>query len=161
MIELIEFYKKNVFHFLLFMMIGFVIATLDISFRNVVKKVYLNVLKNIEIRHGSSVIEGFAKSSVDKLEDNDKQSKKQSGGGSGSKGKTSKSGSDSTSEEGGECPKDCSEVASLQKRLTTLITDATKLKDQVIENNKIIQRQEHTIKILQKSVSDIVDSSKK
>jgi hypothetical protein len=143
MIELIEFYKKNVFHFLLFMMIGFVIATLDISFRNVVKKVYLNVLKNIETRHGSSVIEGFAKSSVDKLEDNNKQ------------------GSDSTNEEGGECPKDCSEVASLQKRLTTLITDATKLKDQVIENNKIIQRQEHTIKILQKSVSDIVDSSKK
>jgi len=158
MIELIEFYNNNVFHFLLFMLIGFVIATLDISFRNVVKKVYLNVLKNIELRHGSSAIEGFAKSSVDKLEDNSKQSKKQSGGKSASKGKPSKS---NPGEEEGECPKDCSEVASLQKRLTSLITDATKLKDQVIENNKIIQRQEHTIKILQKSVSDIVDSSKK
>ena len=71
--ELIEFYSKNALHLLLFMSIGFIVAMMDVSFRKIVKKVYLNVRKNIQIRHGGDIQEGLDMSRIDKLEEKTKE----------------------------------------------------------------------------------------
>jgi hypothetical protein len=164
MMELIEFYSKNALHLLLFMSIGFIVAMMDVSFRKIVKKVYLNVRKNIQIRHGGDIQEGLDMSRIDKLEEktkeepNNKNSKK-GGKNSNSKKKSSDEG-DSGGEEG-ECPKDCAAVVELQKRLTKLITDATKLTEDVKNNNITIQKHERIIAELRNNVNDLVEASNK
>lgn len=64
MLEYIEFYTKNLSNFTVLLLIGAVIAILDITFRNVVKGVYLNVRDNIQKRHGigNAGIEGMENS---------------------------------------------------------------------------------------------------
>lgn len=169
MTELIQFYSKNALHLLLFMSIGFIIAMMDVSFRKIVKKVYLNVRKNIQIRHGG-LKEGLDMSSIDKLEEKTKEEpidKDKKGGKKGGAKKKSDGGGDSggeegeEGEEGGECPKDCEAVVKLQERLTKLIADATKLKEDVKNNNIIIEKQEKIIVELQKNVNDLVAASSK
>ena len=167
MIELIQFYSKNALHLLLFVSIGFIIAMMDVSFRKIVKKVYLNVRKNIQIRHGG-LKEGLDMSSIDKLEEKTKEEpidkKDKKGGKKGGAKKTGDGGGDAggeEGEEGGECPKDCEAVVKLQERLTKLIADATKLKEDVKNNNIIIEKQEKIIVELQKNVNDLVAASNK
>lgn len=169
MTELIQFYSKNALHLLLFMSIGFIIAMMDVSFRKIVKKVYLNVRKNIQIRHGG-LKEGLDMSSIDKLEEKTKEEpidKDKKGGKKGGAKKKSDGGEDAggeegeEGEEGGECPKDCEAVVKLQERLTKLIADATKLKEDVKNNNIIIEKQEKIIVELQKNVNDLVAASSK
>ena len=169
MTELIQFYSKNALHLLLFMSIGFIIAMMDVSFRKIVKKVYLNVRKNIQIRHGG-LKEGLDMSSIDKLEEKTKEEpidKDKKGGKKGGAKKKSDGGGDAGGEEGeegedgGECPKDCEAVVKLQERLTKLIADATKLKEDVKNNNIIIEKQEKIIVELQKNVNDLVAASSK
>lgn len=169
MTELIQFYSKNALHLLLFMSIGFIIAMMDVSFRKIVKKVYLNVRKNIQMRHGG-LKEGLDMSSIDKLEEKTKEEpidKDKKGGKKGGAKKKSDGGGDAggeegeEGEEGGECPKDCEAVVKLQERLTKLIADATKLKEDVKNNNIIIEKQEKIIVELQKNVNDLVAASNK
>jgi hypothetical protein len=163
MFELIEFYNKNALHLLLFMLIGFIIAMLDVSFRNLVKRVYLNVRRNIEIRHGTK--EGLDMGSIDKFEEKTKEdaaankkkqgSKKKTGGGGGD------GGGDGDDEEGeGECPKDCDAVLKLQERLTKLITDAMKLKEDVKANNLLIEKHEKTIEALERNLEKLAQKKK-
>ena len=172
MFNFLEFYSKNMIHLLLFVLIGFLIAVLDISFRKIIKKVYLNVRRNIMIRHGIGK-EGLDMASIDKLEEKTKEEPvdKVKKGGSKGKGKGKGKGGDAGGEgedegegegEGeGECPKDCEAVAKLQERLTKLIADATKLKEDVKNNNIIIEKQQKIVVELQANVKDLIDSSNK
>ena len=47
MFEYIQFYTKNLSNFTILLLIGVVIALLDITIRNVVRDVYLNVRENM------------------------------------------------------------------------------------------------------------------
>jgi hypothetical protein len=176
MFNFLEFYSKNMINLLLFVFIGFLIAVIDISFRKIIKRVYLNVRRNIMIRHGIGK-EGLDMASIDKLEDKTKEEPvdKVKKGGSKGKGKGKGKGKDSggggdggDGEEGGddeegegECPKDCEAVTKLQERLTKLIADATKLKEDVKNNNIIIEKQQKIVVELQANVKDLIDSSNK
>lgn len=164
MFNFLEFYSKNMINLLLFVFIGFLIAVIDISFRKIIKRVYLNVRRNIMIRHGIGK-EGLDMASIDKLEDKTKEEPvdKVKKGGSKGKGKGGDDGEDDgEDEEGeGECPKDCEAVTKLQERLTKLIADATKLKEDVKNNNIIIEKQQKIVVELQANVKDLIDSSNK
>jgi hypothetical protein len=171
MFNFLEFYSKNMINLLLFVFIGFLIAVIDISFRKIIKRVYLNVRRNIMIRHGIGK-EGLDMASIDKLEDKTKEEpvdKVKKGGSKGKgngKGKGGDGGGDGEDdgddEEGeGECPKDCEAVTKLQERLTKLIADATKLKEDVKNNNIIIEKQQKIVVELQANVKDLIDSSNK
>jgi hypothetical protein len=170
MFNFLEFYSKNMIHLLLFVLIGFLIAVLDISFRKIIKKVYLNVRRNIMIRHGIGK-EGLDMASIDKLEEKTKEEPVDKVKKGGSKGKGKGKGGDAGGEgedegegegEGeGECPKDCEAVAKLQERLTKLIADATKLKEDVKNNNIIIEKQQKIVVELQANVKDLIDASNK
>ena len=173
MFDFLEFYSKNIIHLLLFVLIGFLIAVLDISLRKIIKKVYLNVRRNIMIRHGIGK-EGLDMASIDKLEDKTKEEPvdKVKKGGSKGKGKGKNSGSEKGGGgEGGEdgedgegeggCPKDCEAVVKLQERLTKLIADATKLKEDVKNNNIIIEKQQKIVVELQANIKDLIDASNK
>ena len=168
MFNFLEFYSKNMINLLLFVLIGFLIAVIDISFRKIIKKVYLNVRRNIMIRHGIGK-EGLDMASIDKLEDKTKEEpvdkvkkggkgkgKEKSGGGGGGGGEDEEGG-----EGEGECPKDCEAVVKLQERLTKLIADATKLKEDVKNNNIIIEKQQKIVVELQANVKDLIDASNK
>ena len=107
MFEYIEFYTKNLSNLTILLVIGAVIAILDITFRNVVKGVYLNVRENMRMRHGKDEGREGMKNKKDKDD---------SGGGGG--------GGDGGSEDDikdESCPKDCNAVEALQKKLTVLI----------------------------------------
>ena len=162
MFDFLDFYSKNIIHLLLFVLIGFLIAVLDISLRKIITKVYLNVRRNIMIRHGIGK-EGLDMASIDKLEDKTKEEPVDKVKKGGSKGK----GGDAGNEDGedgegeGECPKDCEAVVKLQERLTKLIADATKLKEDVKNNNIIIEKQQKIVVELQANVKDLIDSSNK
>ena len=65
MLEYIQFYTKNLSNFAILLVIGVVIAILDITLRNVIRGVYLNVRENMKLRHGRSDIEGM-KNKADK-----------------------------------------------------------------------------------------------
>lgn len=123
MLEYIEFYTKNLSNFTILLVIGAVIAILDITFRNVVKGVYLNVRDNIQKQHG------IGNASIEGMENSD-------GGDSGES-----------------CPKECNAVESLRKRLTGLIENAAKLQKDIQDNNETIKKQQKTIENLEKSVS--------
>jgi hypothetical protein len=171
MFNFLEFYSKNMINLLLFVFIGFLIAVIDISFRKIIKRVYLNVRRNIMIRHGIGK-EGLDMASIDKLEDKTKEEPVDKVKKGGSKGKGNGKGGDGDGgdageddgedEEGeGECPKDCEAVTKLQERLTKLIADATKLKEDVKNNNIIIEKQQKIVVELQANVKDLIDASNK
>ena len=134
MLEYIEFYTKNLSNFTVLLLIGAVIAILDITFRNVVKGVYLNVRDNIQKRHGigNAGIEGMENSG-----DGDG-----GGGGGGSGG-------------GSGCPKECNAVEALRTKLSGLIENAAKLQKDIQTNNETIKKQQITIEKLEKSVSNM------
>ena len=173
MFNFLEFYSKNMINLLLFVLIGFLIAVIDISFRKIIKKVYLNVRRNIMIRHGIGK-EGLDMASIDKLEDKTKEEPvdkvkkggkgkgKEKSGGGGEGGGGDAGNEDGEGGEGeGECPKDCEAVVKLQERLTKLIADATKLKEDVKNNNIIIEKQQKIVVELQANIKDLIDASKK
>ena len=108
MFEYIEFYTKNISNLTILLVIGAIIAILDITLRNVVKGVYLNVRENIRLRHGS----------LDEIEGMENKKKKQSGAGAGDEN----------------CPKDCNEVLALKKRLTDLVQNAANLQNDIKNN---------------------------
>lgn len=140
MLEYIQFYTKNLSNFTILLVIGLVIAILDIVIRNVVKGVYLNVRENMR---GSRGREG--------MENKDKTKDTKSGGsGGGGDG-----GDDDES-----CPKDCNAVEALRKKLTGLIENATKLQKDIQENNDTIKKQQKIIENMQKSVQKLVEKSK-
>ena len=159
MLEFIQFYSKNILHLFVFLIIGFVIAILDISIRKIVKKVYLNVRTNMN--NGGIIREGLVDSaSIDKFEEKTKEQSgsKDKGNGKGN-GKVGETGG-GEEEGGGGCPEDCSAVMILRKRLTDLIIDATKLKDDVMVNNIIIKKQQEIIDELKINVQDLIKASK-
>lgn len=135
MFEYIEFYTKNISNLTILLVIGAIIAILDITLRNVVKGVYLNVRENIRLRHGT----------LDEIEGMENKKKKQSGAGVGDEN----------------CPKDCNEVLALKKRLTDLVQNAANLQNDIKNNNAIIQRQHTIIAIMKQSVDKIVEKSNK
>lgn len=124
MFEYVEFYTKNFSNFTILLLIGAVIAILDITFRNVVKGVYLNVKDNIQKRHGISIGGGDAK--LEGMQNNN----------SGDSG----------------CPQSCSSVEALQSKLSGLIQNAAKLQKDIQNNNETIKKQQKTIENMQKSV---------
>jgi len=140
------------------MIIGFVIAILDISIRKIVKDVYLNVKTNMKYKDGNAgfIREGLVdSSSIDKFEEKTKED-------SSSKDKKNKSDSENDKEEGENsgCPEDCNAVTTLRKRLTDLIIDATKLKEDVKANNVIIKKQQEIIEELKINVQDLIKASR-
>jgi hypothetical protein len=142
MIEFIQFYTKNIFHLAVFMMIGFVIAILDITIRKTVKGVYLNVRENMKNRGGKANLrEGLDASKPTSTDSKDATADNGNAGGS----------------EG--CPKDCNAVEELRKRLTDLISDATKLQSDVKRNNEIIKKQQESIEQLKINVQALVAAS--
>ena len=152
MFEYIEFYTKNISNLTILLVIGAIIAILDITLRNVVKGVYLNVRENIRLRHGTlDEIEGM-ENKKKKKKNTKTNTKKQSGGGD----------ADASAGVGDEnCPKDCNEVLALKKRLTDLVQNAANLQNDIKNNNAIIQRQHTIIAIMKQSVDKIVQKSNK
>ena len=142
MFEYIEFYTKNLSNLTILLVIGAVIAILDITFRNVVKGVYLNVRENMRMRHGKD--EG--------REGMENKKDKDVGGGGGGGGE------DDIKDES--CPKDCNAVEALQKKLTVLIDNATKLQKDIQDNNKRIEAQHYAIANMDKSISTLIEKSK-
>ena len=148
MFEYIEFYTKNLSNFTVLLLLGLIIAILDITIRKVVKGVYLNVRENMRLKHGG----GGGKEGL--------TTKKKSGGASGGDG-------DGDGDGGGggagddSCPKDCSAVDALRKRLTVLIENATKLQKDIKENNELIIDQQKTIENMKKAVQKLVQAGNK
>jgi len=117
-------------------LIGVIIAILDITLRNVIKDVYLNVRENM--RGGN----GKRREGMENKGDKEKDSKK---------------GDNDDSED---CPKDCSAVEALRTKLTGLIENAAKLQKQIKENDETIKKQHKTIENMQKSVQKLIEKSK-
>ena len=142
MFEYIQFYTKNLSNFTILLLIGVVIAILDITLRNVIRDVYLNVRENMRNGRGREGMEnkgGGAKDTKDAKDTND-------AGGGGA--------------ESGDCPKDCSAVEALRKKLTGLIENAAKLQNDIKQNSEAIEKQHKTIENMQKSVQKLVEKSK-
>lgn len=137
MLEYIQFYTKNLSNFAILLVIGVVIAILDITLRNVVRGVYLNVRENMKLRHGREGMEN---------KDDDEEEEKGGGGGN---------------EKEPTCPKDCSAVEALRTKLTGLIENASKLQSDIQANNQTIKYQQKIIENMQKSVQKLVEKSKK
>jgi hypothetical protein len=138
MFEYIQFYTKNLSNFTILLLIGVIIAILDITIRNVVRDVYLNVRENM--RNGRQ--EGMTNKGGDAKDAKDAQD---DGG----------SGADSEN-----CPKDCTAVEALRTKLTGLIENAAKLQKQIKENDETIKKQHKTIENMQKSVQKLMEKSK-
>ena len=139
MFEYIQFYTKNLSNFTILLLIGVIIAILDITLRNVIKDVYLNVRENMRGSIGDNVLEGM-----------------ENKGDKGDKG----DGKDSKKSDSEDCPKDCTAVEALRTKLTGLIENATKLQTQIKENNETIKKQHKTIENMQKSVQKLIEKSK-
>lgn len=139
MFEYIQFYTKNISNFTILLLIGVIIAILDITLRNVIKDVYLNVRENMRGSIGDNVLEGM-----------------ENKGDKGDKG----DGKDSKKSDSEDCPKDCTAVEALRTKLTGLIENATKLQTQIKENNETIKKQHKTIENMQKSVQKLIEKSK-
>ena len=154
MFEYIEFYTKNLSNFTVLLLLGLIIAIMDITIRKVVKDVYLNVRDNMRLKHGGAGKEGL-------------KTKKDAkgGGGDGGGDDDGGDGGDGGGGEGGGgddlCPKDCSAVEALRKRLTVLIENATKLQKDVKDNNDIIMTQQKTIDNMQRAVQKLVEAGNK
>jgi hypothetical protein len=135
MFEYIEFYTKNLSNFAILLLIGVVIAILDITIRNVVRDVYLNVRENM--RNGQR--EGMENKGGDKKDAKDAKDAK---------------------DDGEECPKDCNAVEALRTKLTGLIENAAKLQKDIEANNNAIKYQHKVIENMQKSVQKLIEKSK-
>ena len=148
MFEYIQFYTKNLSNFTVLLLLGLIIAILDITIRKIVKGVYLNVRENMRLKHGGK--EGLT-------------TKKDSAGGGGDSAGDGDGGGDSAGGGAGDdsCPKDCSAVDALRKRLTVLIENATKLQKDIKENNELIITQQKTIENMKKAVQKLVEASNK
>lgn len=138
MFEYIQFYTKNLSNFTILLLIGVVIAILDITLRNVVRGVYLNVRENMR---------GGGREGMATKDGKDTKGSKEDDAADGADG-------------GGDCPKDCTAVEALRTKLTGLIENAAKLQTQIKENNETIQKQHKTIENMQKSVQKLVEKSK-
>jgi uncharacterized coiled-coil protein SlyX len=144
MFEYIQFYTKNLSNFTVLLLLGLIIAILDITIRKIVKGVYLNVRENMRLKHGGK--EGMT-------------TKKKSGGASGGDDDDGGDGGDGGGDDS--CPKDCNAVEALRKRLSTLIENATKLQKDVKENNETIVTQQKTIDNMKKAVQKLVEAGNK
>jgi hypothetical protein len=145
MLEYIQFYTKNLSNFTVLLLIGVVIAILDITLRNVVKGVYLNVRENMRQRHGGGR-EGLENKGKDKGD---------------AKGKGATKGDVAEPEPTDEsCPKDCNAVEALRKKLTGLIENAAKLQKDIQENSETIKSQHKTIENMQKSIQKLTEKKK-
>lgn len=142
MLEYIQFYTKNLSNFAILLLIGVSIAILDITLRNVIRGVYLNVRENMKIRHGG----GGDREGMENKKDT----------------KDTKDSKDTTSKEEDDesCPKDCTAVEALRTKLKGLIENAAKLQKDIQENNETIKKQHKTIENMQKSVQKLVEKSK-
>jgi uncharacterized coiled-coil protein SlyX len=145
MFEYIQFYTKNLSNFTVLLLLGLIIAILDITIRKIVKGVYLNVRENMRLKH-----EGKEGMTTKKKSGGDDGGDGGGGGGGGGGG----DGDDS-------CPKDCNAVEALRKRLSTLIENATKLQKDVKENNETIVTQQKTIDNMKKAVQKLVEAGNK
>lgn len=143
MLEYIQFYTKNLSNFTILLLIGCVIAILDITIRNVIKGVYLNVRENMRIRRGDGGGDG-REGMTNK--DKTKEAKDGEGGGGADGGA-----------DGESCPKDCNAVEALRTKLTGLIENASKLQKDIQENNETIKGQHKTIENMQKSVQKLTE----
>jgi hypothetical protein len=166
MFEYIEFYTKNLSNFTVLLLLGLIIAILDITIRKVVKGVYLNVRENMRLKHGGG---GQGKEGL--------TTKKKSGGDDDGDGDDGDGDGDGDDGDGGagdgggggggggagddSCPKDCSAVDALRKRLTVLIENATKLQKDIKENNELIIDQQKTIENMKKAVQKLVQAGNK
>jgi hypothetical protein len=149
MFEYIQFYTKNISNFTVLLLLGFIIAILDITIRKIVKGVYLNVRENMRLKHGGE------KEGMDtKKGSKDSKDSKGAGDGDGDGADGAGAGDDS-------CPKDCSAVEALRKRLTVLIENATKLQKDVKDNNETILLQQKTIENMKKAVQKLVEAGNK
>jgi hypothetical protein len=148
MLEYIQFYTKNLSNFTVLLLIGVVIAILDITLRNVVKGVYLNVRENMLQRRGGGR-EGLENKGKDKGK----------GGAKGdAKGEASATDDAAEPEPNDEsCPKDCNAVEALRKKLTGLIENAAKLQKEMKENSETIKGQHKTIENMQKSIQILME----
>jgi uncharacterized protein YoxC len=144
MFEYIQFYTKNLSNFAILLLIGVSIAILDITLRNVVRDVYLNVRENMKLRHGGDGREG--------MENKDAKDSKDTKG--------AKDAKTSDKEDDESCPKECTAVEALRKKLTGLIENAAKLQKDIQANNEIIKSQHKTIENMQKSVQKLIEKSK-
>ncbi len=140
MLEYIQFYTKNLSNFAILLVIGVVIAILDITLRNVIRGVYLNVRENMKLRHGRSDGSEGMKNKADDDDDDDDDEEKEK-------------------EKDQICPKDCSAVEALRKKLTRLIENASKLQSDIQANNETIRSQQRVIENMQKSVQKLVEKS--
>lgn len=154
MFEYIQFYTKNLSNFTVLLLLGFIIAILDITIRKVVKGVYLNVRENMRLKHGKEGLTTKKKSGGASGGGGDDGGDDGGGGGGGDDGGGGGAGDDS-------CPKDCSAVDALRKRLTVLIENATKLQKDIKENNELIIAQQKTIENMKKSVQKLVEAGNK
>ena len=146
MLEYIQFYTKNLSNLTILLLIGCVIAILDITLRNVVKGVYLNVRENMRRRHGG---------------DGDGREGLANKGAKGAKG--AKDDDDDGGDSGGAdsgCPKDCNAVEALRTKLTGLIENASKLQKDIQVNNETIKGQHKTIENMQKSIQKLMEKKK-
>lgn len=139
MLEYIQFYTKNLSNFVILLLIGVSIAILDITLRNVIRGVYLNVRENMKLRHGGG---GDREGMENKKDSKD------------TKDTTSKEEDDES------CPKDCTAVEALRTKLKGLIENAAKLQKDIQENNETIKKQHKTIENMQKSIQKLVEKSK-
>ncbi len=147
MFEYIQFYTKNFSNFTILLLIGAIIAILDITIRKIVKGVYLNVRDNIRRKHGIvDSLEGMENKKSKTTGDDADNADKEGGGGGG--------GADDA------CPKDCNAVEAMRKKLTGLIENAAKLQKDIKENNDTIKHQQKVIENMQKSVQKLVEKSK-
>ncbi len=153
MLEYIQFYTKNLSNFAILLLIGVTIAILDITLRNVVRDVYLNVRENMKIRHGGGDGDGR-----EGLENKDAKGAKDAKSGSGKEDKDKDKDKDKEDDEA--CPKDCTAVEALRTKLTGLIENAAKLQKDIQANNEIIKSQHKTIENMQKSVQKLIEKSK-
>ena len=143
MLEYIQFYTKNLSNFAILLLIGVSIAILDITLRNVIRGVYLNVRENMKLRHGGG---GGDREGMENKKD----------------AKDAKDSKDATGKEEDDesCPKDCTAVEALRTKLKGLIENAAKLQKDIQENNETIKKQHKTIENMQKSVQKLVEKSK-
>ena len=156
MFEYIQFYTKNLSNFTVLLLLGFIIAILDITIRKVVKGVYLNVRENMRLKHGKEGLTTKKKSGGASGGGGDDGGDDGGGGGGGGDGGDDGGGAGDDS-----CPKDCSAVDALRKRLTVLIENATKLQKDIKENNELIIAQQKTIENMKKSVQKLVEAGNK
>ena len=133
MFEYIEFYTKNLSNFAILLLIGVVIAILDITIRNVVRDVYLNVRENMRNGRREGMENKGAKDAKDAKDSKD---------------------------DGEDCPKDCNAVEALRTKLTGLIENAAKLQKDIETNNDAIKYQHKVIENMQKSVQKLIEKSK-